>query len=291
MTIFAIRDMTLADLDDVGEETSAGGFGDRRDFFRRAMSLGDCHAIVAVSEGRIVGTGLGAVHGRVGWLGVVFVVPELRRRGIGRTLAETLCEGLQRAGCRSLVLVATDLGRPVYDKLGFREQSHYHMFSGEPLARMPTPPPGAVLSQIRPDDVDAIAALDRRVSGEDRMALIRFTVDEGWLIEDEPALAVGDHIDAAGAGLRGYILPTSRGNAAIVAHRPDDAACLLDMHRYLAPEGIRVWAGVLTENEAGRKLLVDRGWYSWRSFPRMVLGEAPEWEPDMIWGQFNHAMG
>ena len=290
MPAFSIRDMTVDDIDDVGESTTAGGFGDRREFFRMAIALGDCQPVVAVAEGRIVGTGVGAVHGSVGWIGVVFVVPELRGRGIG-ALTESVCEELDRAGCRSLVLVATDLGRPVYDRLGFREQTQYHMFSGEPLATMPSPTPGAVLSQIRPVDIDAIAELDRRVTGEDRLPLIRAFAGSGWLLEDEPAGIVRDHLDAAGANLRGFLLPTTRGNAALIAGRAEDATCLLNLHRHLTPEGGRAWAGLPTENEAGRRLLADRGWYAWRTFPRMVRGADPDWQPAMIWGQFNHAMG
>ena len=42
-----IRAMTAADLDAVGDTTQAGGFGDRREFFRTALALGDGHAWAA----------------------------------------------------------------------------------------------------------------------------------------------------------------------------------------------------------------------------------------------------
>jgi GNAT superfamily N-acetyltransferase len=290
MTTFEIRDMTAADIDDVGESTSAGGFGDRREFFRMSVGLGDSHPVVAVADGRIVGTGVGAVHGSVGWIGVVFVVPEFRCRGLGRAITEAVCNGLEGAGCRSLVLVATEMGRPVYDRLGFREQSLYHMFSGEPEAAGPLPPAGSVVRQVRPADIDAIGDLDSRATGEDRLPLIRTFTGTGWLIEGSPADPGRDR-GATGAGIRGFLLPTTRGNAALIAARPEDAACLLDLHRHLTPEGNRAWAGLPTENEAGRRLLAERGWFPWRTFPRMIRGEQPDWQPEMIWAQFNHAMG
>ena len=290
MTTFEIRDMTAADIDNVGESTNAGGFGDRRAFFRMAVSLGDSHPIVATCDGRVVGTGVGAVHGSVGWIGVVFVVPELRGRGLGRAVTEAVCDGLEGAGCRSLVLVATEMGRPVYDRLGFREQSLYHMFSGEPAATGPLPPAGTVMRQVRPCDIETIADLDRRATGEDRLPLIRAFAGSGWLIEEDEAGPDGNEV-AAGPAIRGFLLPTTRGNAALIAARPEDAACLLDLHRQLTPEGNRAWAGLPTENEAGRRLLDERGWYPWKTFPRMVRGEEPDWRPEMIWAQFNHAMG
>jgi len=286
---FEIREMTSDDVDAVGDATAAGGFGDRREFFRMAIELPDCRPILAVSEGRPIGTGLGAIHGDVGWIGVIFVAPELRGRGIGRALTVAVCDILQGAGCRSLVLVATDLGRPVYDRLGFREQTRYHMHPADPLDSTPVPPPGANLRPIRTTDIDAIAVLDRHVSGEDRRPLIERFAASGWLLEDEPDAGM-----AARAGepsLRGYLLPTHRGNAALIAPRPEDAMCLLDLHRHLVPQGGTAWAGLLTENEAGRRLLAERGRTEWRTFPRMVRGSEPEWRPAAIWGQFNHAMG
>jgi hypothetical protein len=188
-----------------------------------------------------------------------------------------VCETLESAACRSLVLVATDLGRPMYERLGFREQTRYHMFAGDALDEAPVPPRGATMRPIRPSDLDVLEALDRQATGERRRPLIEAYAGSGWLLEDE--------------GLRGYLLPTHRGNGALVARRPEDAICLLDLHRHLAPKDGRVWAGLLAENEAGRCLLAERGWYERRTFPRMIRGLEPAWRPDTIWGQFNHAMG
>jgi GNAT superfamily N-acetyltransferase len=274
-----IRGMTPADLDAVSETTLAGGFGDRREFFRMAMAVPDCRPVVAVLGTRIVGTGLAAIHGSAGWVGVIFVVPELRGHGLGRALTEAACTLLETAGCASLVLVATELGRPVYDRLGFREQTRYHMFGAEPLGTAPTPPAGSTLRPVRPNDIDALATLDRLATGEDRRPLVERYADGGWLIESDGRLHGG------------FLLPTVRGNAALIASRPEDAACLLDLHRHLTPAGGRAWAGLLSENEAGRRLLAELGWTEWKSFPRMVRGPEPEWQPSMIWGQFNHAMG
>jgi len=277
--VAGIRAMTASDLDEVAAATEAGGFGNRREFFRMTLALGNCRPLVAVEHGRIVGTGLGSIHGRAGWIGVIFVAPELRRRGLGKALTEAVCADLESAGCVSLVLVATDLGRPVYEKLGFRVQTEYHMISGDPLDAAPTPPRGTRLRQITRADLNGVAGLDRQATGEDRRALIEHFAASGWLLE------------GAGGELRGFLMPTVRGNGALIAPEPDDASCLLDLHRHLAPRDGHAWAGLATEHEAGRRLLVDRGWFAWRTFPRMVRGEDPAWQPSMIWGQFNHAMG
>jgi GNAT superfamily N-acetyltransferase len=279
-----LRAMTPDDLDGVGRETEAGGFGNRRAFFENALARPDCRPMVGVEGDRIAATGLGAVHGSAGWIGVIFVVPEMRGRGLGTAITSAICEVLRAEGCDSLVLVATDLGRPIYEKLGFRVSTHYHMFSGEPTDEMPAAPQGAVLRQVSVSDTGRIRALDRVATGEDRRLLINTFADSGWLLEDADSVA-GER------RLRGYALPTMRGNAAIVAADSADAVCLLDLHRHLAPAGGRAWAGLLMENVRGRELLAARGWYAWRTFPRMILGPDPEIRTGMIWGQFNHAEG
>jgi predicted N-acetyltransferase YhbS len=273
-----IRAMIPADLDVVSETTLSGGFGDRREFFSAAILLSSARPIVAVLGARIVGTGLATIHGPAGWVGVIFVVPELRRRGIGTELTRAACSILEAAGCESLVLVATDLGRPTYDRLGFREQTRYHMFGAEPLSAAPTPPPGTLLKPVQPADLDALFALDRRATGEDRRPLIERYAANGWLLD-------------RGGAVAGFLLPTVRGNSALVAPESRDAACLLDLHRHLTPAGGRAWAGLLSENETGRRSLAEMGWLEWRSFPRMVRGPDLDWQPSLIWGQFNHAMG
>ena len=281
MTAYQIREMTGDDVDAVGDVTAAGNFGDRREFFRVAVALSSCRPIVAMSDGHPIGTGLGSIHGGVGWVGVIFVSPELRGRGIGRALTEAACEILDGAGCHSLVLVATELGRPIYERMGFREQTRYHMHPADYLAEMPAPPPGAVIRPILPADLESVVALDRQATGEERRPLIDAYASRGWLLAD----------DDAAACLRGYLLPTFRGNAALIAPRAEDALCLMEAHRHLIPAGGTAWTGLLTENEPGRRLLAERGRTEWRSFPRMVRGPEPDWQPETIWGQFNHAMG
>jgi GNAT superfamily N-acetyltransferase len=284
--------MSPDDLDAVGRATEAGGFGNRRAFFETALSRADCRPMIAVEGERIVATGVGAIHGSVGWIGVIFVSPDLRGRGLGTAITVAVCDTMRAAGCESLVLVATDLGRPIYARLGFRVSSEYHMFSGDSKELEPAPPPGATLRRVTAADLDRIADLDQLATGEDRRPLIEAFAGSGWLLEDEAQAGGRAASDAASEPLlRGFLLPTTRGNAALVAPDPADAVCLLDMHRRLGPTGGHVWAGLLTENVTGRELLAERGWFAWRTFPRMVLGPDPDVNPEMIWAQFNHTEG
>ena len=75
----------------------------------------------AVVEGRVVGTGGIVRYGqRLGWVAMILVDPESRGRGIGTAIMSELLA--RTTGLASVGLDATPLGRPVYERLGFRPQ-------------------------------------------------------------------------------------------------------------------------------------------------------------------------
>jgi len=95
----------------------------------------NCRPILAERDREIVGTGVATVSGRVGWVGTIWVAPALRRRGLGRAITEAVIEELEASGCRTLVLVATEAGRPVYERLGFEVLTHDHALVTSGLER------------------------------------------------------------------------------------------------------------------------------------------------------------
>jgi GNAT superfamily N-acetyltransferase len=54
-----------------------------------------------------------------GFVSSVYTRPEFRRRGLGRTLMRMLMETSRELGVTRLVLWASDMGRPLYEELGF----------------------------------------------------------------------------------------------------------------------------------------------------------------------------
>jgi GNAT superfamily N-acetyltransferase len=59
------------------------------------------------------------VSGRQAIIQNVFTEPEWRRRGIGTLLMKEIIEWSKKTGIESLVLHASEEGRPIYEKLGF----------------------------------------------------------------------------------------------------------------------------------------------------------------------------
>ena len=257
-----------------------GEWGDRESFFRFAVEQPAMRPFVAERDGEIVGTGVASAHGPAGWIGTIFVAQHERGHGLGRALTEATIAELESFGCRTLVLVATDAGRMVYEKLGFEIRTHYQTYDLEGRLAEPAELSSAVVPFSQADLADA-AALDESATGEDRgPALAAFAGLDGGLALRGPN---GD--------LEGFVLRASWGGGATIATSPASALGLLDARRLRSgPERV-VRAGLPLENEAGRAALEAAGWRPTWQARRMERGPRLDWRPDWLYGQFNMAMG
>jgi GNAT superfamily N-acetyltransferase len=275
--------MTPADAVPAAAVVLAGGWGDRTLFFRFVTAAPACRPFVAEIDGQIVGTGVGTVNGPVGWVGTIFVTPDRRGHGLGIALTQTVVDMLDAAGCRTLVLVATEQGRPMYERIGFAVQTTYRTVEGPGLAA-DDGADAATGGRVRPftgADLDTMARLDRAATGEDRRHLLEAfaaPVSARCLIRPD-------------GGIRGFVVRAPWGGGATVAPDPDDAIAILEARRRAVGPERRVRAGVLAENEAGHRRLIELGWTDAWSAPRLLRGVPLEWDPTALWGQFNHALG
>jgi hypothetical protein len=200
-------------------------------------------------------------------------------------MTEELIRRLKTAGCVTLSLEATDAGRPMYERLGFREVSTYHQLEAGHLNIQPDPPSDRLLRPFRPGDLAAICELDRLATGEDRSAALRVLAElnGGWILEQR-----GQPQDVR---LAGFLLPAERAYGAVVAPRFEDGLFLLDLHRWIVPDKSSVRAGIPHVHKKAWRELTSGGWVeTWRA-PRMLLGPSINWRPNWIWGQINSAMG
>ena len=271
--------MVTADIDPIVDLFLRQHWGDRRLNLEFVVGHPETHPFVADADGTVVGTGVVSLNGPVAWIGTIFVDPGWRRHGVGLELTRATIDAADAAGCRTLVLVATDAGRPMYERLGFEVQTWYRILEAPGL-----PSDAPVDPRIRPfeaADLAAMAALDADATGEDRAHLL------GSFASETSARV----LDTGGGTLGGFVVRAPWGGGATIAPRVDDAIAILDARRVAhGPDG-RVRAGLLADNEAGLERLLASGWTdAWRA-PRLVRGDAMTWHPEAIWGQFNHALG
>jgi GNAT superfamily N-acetyltransferase len=272
--------MTTADLEPTVGAILADEWGDRRSWFDFALGSPACHVVVAEAAGDVVGTGVATVNGPVAWIGTIWVAPAHRRHGLGRALTQGVIDAAATAGARTLVLVSTDRGRPLYEGLGFDVQSWYRTFEAPALPSGGVAPDGRIRA-FRSMDLDGMLALDRFATGEDRATVIgALATPSGTRV-----------LESADGDVRGFLARAPWGGGATVAPNADDALAILRARRMSTPPGRRVRCGILLENQRGAEALQRDGWTeAWRA-PRLVRGASMVWHPEHLWGQFNHAMG
>jgi GNAT superfamily N-acetyltransferase len=88
----------------------------------------DVRAFTATLDGHPAGTAIAIRTDSVGGVYAVGTHPEARRRGVG-TAASWAAVGAARAwGCESVVLQSTEMGYPIYKRMGFRPIVRYAIF-------------------------------------------------------------------------------------------------------------------------------------------------------------------
>jgi ribosomal protein S18 acetylase RimI-like enzyme len=192
------RPLVKADLDAVVALDRRITGGSRRGYFQRRMDAAlrwpKRHLqVAALRDGAIVGFVLarraGGEYGRPEAfvvLEAVGVEPAAQHHGVGRALVDALAELMRTRDTHALV---TQVDWRNHDMLRFLDGAGFaleprHLLS-RPVHRMPLPatdeeietfPP--IVRVLREDDIDAIARIDRQITGQDRSEYLRRKLDE-----------------------------------------------------------------------------------------------------------------
>lgn len=229
--------------------------------------------VVLVAVGRlrrVVGGACCASFGATGWIGALGVVPRARGRGIGAALTEACVAWLRERGAQTVLLHATDAGRPVYERVGFVAEGRSRAWRGGPAHA----PPGPGLRPLRAGDRAAIAALDEAVTGERRGPVLD-------AISPLTGLAA-----VAGGDVAGYLLSSPWGAGPAVLAREEAAGVAL----LSAARGATQGPAILTlpdENHAGVAALQRWGFRAVNHAERMRLGPEVAWDARGLFGMYN----
>lgn len=126
-------------------------------------------SFVLIHKEKVVGVALALLFQSKARLAGVFISPNHRNQGLGKKISEHLISYVREQGYTQLGLEATELGKPLYEKLGFR--ATHKILS---LAKAPSPileynPPP--LCEER--DLAHVQELDERAFGGHRGEYIR----------------------------------------------------------------------------------------------------------------------
>ena len=219
---------------------------------------------------RVVGGACCASFGDTGWIGALGVIPRARGRGIGSALTEACVAWLRSRGAKTVLLHATDAGRPVYERQGFIAEGRSRAWRGGPSHHRH----GDGLRALRAADRDGVRAVDTAVTGELRDPVLdAITPLTGLAAERDGTLT-------------GYLLSSPWGaGPAVLATDPEAGLALLS-----AARGATQGPAILTlpdDNAAGVRALESWGFRAVNHAERMRLGPEVPWRPDQMYGMYN----
>jgi ribosomal protein S18 acetylase RimI-like enzyme len=90
----------------------------------------DCTVYVGTFDGKPVTSGMAVRTGGTIGLYMIATIPEARGRGFGDAITRRLLTDAAAAGCEVAALTASDMGRPIYERIGFRLVLEYDIYVG-----------------------------------------------------------------------------------------------------------------------------------------------------------------
>jgi GNAT superfamily N-acetyltransferase len=258
-----IRKCNLSDVDSI-RYLQPKGWDDITFYFRFYCNHVFCYPIVAEYDDRIVGVANGNLNENTGWLAHIIVAEDCRNIGIGYLVTNHIINYLHDKGCKSLLLIATEMGEGLYRKFGFETIGEYIFFQGKRLTD------NFSLMNIREfnqTDLKAILDLDKLVTGENRNQMLQQFLSNAWVYLTDSLI-------------RGFFLKEF-GEGTIIAADDEAGIALLTFKHHLSdgksvlPDG----------NRSGIKYLKKNNFNNFLRAPRMSLGEPVEWKPEGIFSR------
>jgi len=271
-----VRSFRLSDLDGALAANDAVGWTGRRVLFDYYSARHDCALFVAEVDGEIVGTGGATIFPgapATGWVHGIVVRPGQQRSGLGGRLTEAAIAWLRARSAGAVLLLATDAGHPVYERIGFVAGERYGSFAWPTTLReVDSPDTGVVTRPMQATDLPAAYALDYAATGQDRRGFIETFASSGW-------------VATCGDDVVGFHLACPWGGGPTIARDGATGLALLRLAAVVrrTPRSL----GLPEANEVAVQYLEKLGIVPDRYVTRMWLGSPPPWRADMIFGVFN----
>jgi GNAT superfamily N-acetyltransferase len=287
-THLRIRRLTPADLPFADTVRAAAGWNQTLDDWRRLLRYEPEGCFLAELDGEPAGTATTTTYGNeVGWIGMVLVHPDSRRRGVATALLEKTISYLQ-GRVRCIKLDATPAGERVYAKLGFQAEltlSRWHCGQLSMSGLRPTAK-ASRLQIVQRDDWPQVDRFDAAIFGTTRGEWLKQLAGDSLetLIAKDQAGGTQAYGMARAGMLASYLGP-------VVSFRSELAAAMIV--RLLAGVGSRpVFWDILDDCTPAVALAQELGFERQRHLLRMYLGRSNvTGEPARQWAIGGFATG
>lgn len=129
-----------------------------------------CFPIKITINSEIIGVGTTIIHENTAWLAHIIVSPKHRNKGIGKIITKKLIEQAYQKNCETILLIATELGAYVYEKLDFNTDTTYLFYKISENTKKHIP--SKFVIPYEKEMKEEILAIDKKTTGENRIKII-----------------------------------------------------------------------------------------------------------------------
>jgi|SRR5579864_3657096 len=247
-----VRLLTPSDIPACMRLKDAAGWNQTVADWRNLLALapGGCFGIDCDGELRATTTAV-CFGQELAWIGMVLTQHEYQRRGLARRLMEHALEYLRKRSTAWIKLDATELGVPLYESLGFREEGRIERWIR---------PKGAASSKTSAGPFAPDPDLDREAFGADRSDLLRVLAG----IESASIAGMGYAMGRPGSKAAYFGPCVARTTAAA----SDLAAWFLERHAHE-----EIYWDILAANADAVEIARELGFARGRELVRMALSD------------------
>ena len=260
MTIRALKESDINGLNRLPPKDWNYNF---EDFLTGFMKEDFFYAFVLIKDENIVGIGNVFIKGKVGWLANIIVDTNYRSQGLGFKMTKYLVGFLKEKECETQLLIATELGEAVYQKVGFRKTTDYLCFDSEVDVDYTY---SKSIRELKDSDLERVYQLDREVNDENRIHLIDRYYDTGLGYFNNDGELLGFYLPLFGRGL-------------VLSRDPKAGIELLKFKH--SKKGKRTLLPI--ENQDGVNFLKNFGLSKGHKLSRMILGKENKWKPKYMY--------
>jgi GNAT superfamily N-acetyltransferase len=270
-----LRRLVASDIPAAVGLSEEAGWNQTSEDWRMLIDLAPQGCLAIEVDGELAATTTLLCYGRrLAWIGMVLTRVSNRERGFARRLLTQALTEADQMRIETVKLDATDQGRPLYEKMGFRFEQAVERWS-RPASKNPS---GTMLL------VDALPAenwqmADRRSFGADRSELL-----ERLARRSQPSLFIeGSYLLTRSGRQTRYLGPS-------VCDAPEAARAL--MARALQAEQSQGWSwDLLPINVAAAAIARDLAFTPTRHLQRMVRGKELRAKEEMIYAIAGFELG
>ncbi len=247
------------------------GWNDIVPEFEYYLTKSFCFPLKVTNGDRIAGIGAAIALGSTGWLAHIIVDPGERKKGIGTLIVNELLRILSAQGVRTFLLIATEEGKSLYLRAGFRVVTEY-IFHKREIA-WPEYRPAENIVPYSDNFRRELTEIDRRVTGENREELLgNFLKNASLFICD--------------SALLGYYIP-GVGEGPVIALTAEAGLELMKLKYASVSKAV-----LPAENTTGLGFLRSLGFEMTPTMgTRMVMGADIAWEPEKIYSRIGGNFG